>query len=83
MTASRLSKNDVFVEIGHPSFRPIRRSLPRNGFSIQPGEQPVAKIEIGHGITVIGRVTDDAGKPIAGALVRTKFLNDIREAKTR
>ena len=29
-----------------------------------------------------GKVTDEAGKPIAGALVRTKFLNDIREAKT-
>ena len=27
-------------------------------------------------------MTDEAGKPIAGALVRTKFLNDIREAKT-
>ncbi len=29
-----------------------------------------------------GKVTDEAGKPIVGALVRTKFLNDIREAKT-
>ncbi len=29
-----------------------------------------------------GKVTDEAGKPIAGALIRTKFLNDIREART-
>ena len=29
-----------------------------------------------------GKVTDETGKPIAGALVRTKFLNDIREATT-
>ena len=29
-----------------------------------------------------GRVTDDAGKPIAGARVRTKFTNEIREART-
>ena len=29
-----------------------------------------------------GTVTDDHGEPIQGALVRTKFLNDIREAMT-
>jgi hypothetical protein len=29
-----------------------------------------------------GRVTDDSGKPIVGALIRTKFINDIREART-
>ena len=29
-----------------------------------------------------GTVTDEAGKPIAGALLKTKFLNDIRKART-
>ena len=42
----------------------------------------MAKITLERGITVLGKVTDEAGKPIAGAVIRTKFLNDIREAKT-
>jgi hypothetical protein len=33
-------------------------------------------------LTVTGRITDEAGKPISGALVRTKFWNDIRLATT-
>jgi beta-lactamase regulating signal transducer with metallopeptidase domain/protocatechuate 3,4-dioxygenase beta subunit len=77
-----VSKSDVFVEMSHPAFQPNRRSLPRSGFGLRPGEQPVAKIEMQRGVTVTGRVTDDEGNPIAGALIRTKFLNDRREAKT-
>lgn len=77
-----VSMNAVHVEIDHPNFAPNRPSLPRSEFGIQPGGAPVAKIELQPGITVAGKVTDDAGKPIAGALVRTKFFNDIREAKT-
>src|SRR5205823_2559787 len=46
------------------------------------GQEPVGKVVLNRGLTVIGKVTDEAGKPIAGALIRTKFLNDIREAKT-
>ena len=34
------------------------------------------------GLTVTGKVTDEAGKPIVGALVRTKFFNDVRKATT-
>ena len=77
-----VSMSEVFVDINHPGFRPIRRPLTRGEFGIERGREPVAKIVLDRGLTVTGRVTDEAGKPIVGALVRTKFLNDIREAKT-
>lgn len=77
-----VSMKDVFVAINHPSFKPLRRSLARDAFGLDPGEEPAAKIALERGLVITGRVTDEAGKPIAGALVRTKFLNDIRQAKT-
>ena len=58
------------------------KPIPRAEFGIERGRQPAAKIVRDRGLTVTGKVTDEAGKPIAGALVRTKFLNDIREART-
>ena len=72
----------VHVEIDHPSFMPIRRSLNRGEFRIEPGRQPATRIVLDRGLTVTGKVTDEAGKPIVGALVRTKFWNDIRQATT-
>jgi beta-lactamase regulating signal transducer with metallopeptidase domain len=75
-------KADVRLSLDHPDYAPLRLSVPRDGFGIGLQEKPVRRIEMKRGITVTGRVTDDAGAPIAGALVRTKFSNDIREAKT-
>src|SRR5262249_5133856 len=66
----------------NPGFRPLRRELARREFGIEPGRQPTARIVLDRGLTVAGKVTDEDGKPVAGATVRTKFLNDIREAKT-
>ena len=77
-----VSTNEVFVEIHHPAFSPLRRQLTRAEFGIEHGRQPVAKIVLDRGLTVTGKVTDEAGKPIAGALVRTQFFNVIREART-
>ncbi len=76
------SKSEVFVEINHPGFMPVRRPLTRSEFGIDRGREPNAKVVLNRGLTVTGTVTDDSGKPIIGALVRTKFLNDVREAKT-
>jgi len=76
------SMGEVFVEINHPDFTPLRRALTRSGFGIERGEEPAGKIALGRGLTVTGTVTDDEGKPIVGALVRSKFVNNIREAKT-
>ena len=77
-----VSMSELYVGIDHPSFKPLSRSLPRRGFGIERGQKPTAKIVLDRGLMVIGKVTDDMGKPIVGALVRTKFVNNIREAKT-
>ena len=76
------SKNSVFVEISHPGFMPNRRPLTRSEFGLKPEQQPTVKITLNRGLTVTGRVTDEKGKPIAGAEIKTKFLNDIRKATT-
>jgi Carboxypeptidase regulatory-like domain len=72
----------VGVSINHADFQPIQRPISRGEFGIEPGREQTGKIVLSRGLTVVGKVTDEAGKPIAGALIRTKFMNDIREAKT-
>ena len=76
------SQHEVFVEIGHPDFMPERRPLTRAEFAIERGRPPIAKIVLQRGLSVGGKVIDETGRPIVGALVRTKFLNDIRKAVT-
>jgi uncharacterized GH25 family protein len=76
------SLGELHVEIDRPGFRPLRRPLTRAEFGLDRGREPAARIVLDRGLAVTGRVTDDAGRPIAGALIRTKFLNDIREAMT-
>jgi hypothetical protein len=77
-----VSLNQVGVEITHPQFAPLRRGLARNQFELKPGEQPSENVTLQRGLVVKGTITDEQGQPIAGALVRTKFVNDIREATT-
>lgn len=77
-----VSMKEVFAEIKHPQYKPARRSLTRAEFGIEPGNEIAAKITLDRGVTVTGMITDDKGQPIAGALLRTEFLNDIREAKS-
>ena len=76
------SLSEVRVEISHKDFKPIRRALTRSEFGIEKGQGPATTIALDRGLTVTGRVTDESGQPIAGAVVRTKFLNDIRKATT-
>ena len=77
-----ISMSDVHVNIDHTSFQPVRRRLTRAECGIERGQQPAAKIVMNRGLTVAGKVTDEAGKPIVGALVRTKYNNNVRQAKT-
>jgi beta-lactamase regulating signal transducer with metallopeptidase domain len=76
------SNADLYVEINHPDYRPLRQSLPRKGYGIEFDQQPTRQIVLDRGITIRGTVTDDAGTPIAGALIRTKFMNDVRKTTT-
>ncbi len=77
-----VSMSEVYVGIDHPHFKSASRALGPGEFGIKRGREPEARIVLDRGLAVTGRVTDDSGKPIVGALVRTKFVNDIREAKT-
>jgi beta-lactamase regulating signal transducer with metallopeptidase domain len=76
------SMAEIEVGIDHPDFKPGGRRLARGGFEIEKARLPAAKVVLDRGITVSGKVSDEAGNPIAQALVRTKFVNDIREART-
>lgn len=76
------SLSDVHIAFNHPDYQPLRRSLPRNGFELAAGAAPTSNVVLKPGLIVTGTVTDEAGEPIADALVRTKFLNELREART-
>jgi protocatechuate 3,4-dioxygenase beta subunit len=76
------SAGDVFVTINHDDFMPLRQRLSRDDYGLADDQDPGARIALKRGLTIEGVVTDDAEKPIAGALVRTKFLNELREATT-
>jgi hypothetical protein len=56
--------------------------LTRSEFGIELGQEPVNKIVLNRGLTVVGKITDETGNPIVGARIRTAMLNDIREATT-
>lgn len=77
-----VSMTDVFVEIDHPKFRPLRPSLPRSGFGLEKSEQPAKVLKLGQGLKVSGIVTDENGDPVKGAVIRTELMNDLRTATT-
>ena len=77
-----ISLREVSVDVNAPGLMPLTRTLTRGEFGVEPGREPAAKIVLERGLTVTGKVTDELGKPIAGALVRTRFRNDLRAART-
>jgi len=76
------SMREVNVSIDHPDYKPHRLPLTRSEFGILPGHEPKARITLKRGLEMTGSVRDESGKPIAGALLRTKFFNEIRQATT-
>ncbi|QDT76636.1 Regulatory protein BlaR1 [Gimesia maris] len=76
------SKAEVHIDIDHPDYRPWRKRVARSEFEVKANASPSGKITLEEGLNITGSVTDENGKPIAGALVRTRFLNDIRKATT-
>lgn len=76
------SMQSLRVEIKHPDYMPTRTSLALNVYGLKPGQDGAQPIVVKEGLEVVGRVTDSDGKPIEGALIRTKFSNDEREVKT-
>ncbi|HBL44464.1 carboxypeptidase regulatory-like domain-containing protein [Gimesia sp.] len=76
------SKAEVHIDVNHPDYRPWRKRVARSEFEVKADASPSARITLEEGLNITGSVTDENGKPIAGALVRTKFGNDVRKATT-
>jgi carboxypeptidase family protein len=76
------SLREVHVTINHPDFMPTRQKLTRSEFGIELGAEPSRKIEMKRGAMIVGTVKDESGAPIEGAVVRTQFVNELREATT-
>lgn len=75
-------KNYVYVSFNHPDFQTLRRPLQRDEFELKPGASPNLKIELPVGLVIAGTVTNAAGEPVEGALVKTKFINELRQDVT-
>lgn len=74
------SQEEFRVQIDHPQFAPERRTLTRAEFGVDDRRPPAARIVLQPGMTVSGKVTDERGAPIAGALIRTQLWDGLREA---
>ena len=66
------------VEITHPQFKPQIANLSAETFELLPGQQASRTTAMEKGVSVTGKIVDAAGKPVKGALIRTKLLNDVR-----
>lgn len=73
---------EVSVAINHKDFRPLRMNLNRADYGVEGNQDPARTLTLDRGLIVVGRVTDDVGQPIAGAVVKTEFVNEEREATT-
>jgi beta-lactamase regulating signal transducer with metallopeptidase domain/protocatechuate 3,4-dioxygenase beta subunit/uncharacterized GH25 family protein len=77
------SKRDIPIGFHHKSFQPEHQNLTRTDFGLELAQAPTAKFRLSPGLRVTGKVTDEAGKPIAGAILRTQLGgHSNREAKT-
>ncbi|EMI55252.1 carboxypeptidase regulatory-like domain-containing protein [Rhodopirellula sallentina] len=76
------SKQDVGVSINHADFQPLRLTLSRAKYEVTETRSADQKITLPNGFILAGMVTDEAGKPMPGANVRTKFHNEVRETTT-
>jgi uncharacterized GH25 family protein len=76
------SMDSVLFTFNHPKFMTERATLTRGQYDAAGDGKIAARIELKPGLTVKGKITDENGQPISNALVRTKFLNEEREART-
>jgi len=76
------SMQQVVLELDHSELMPRNCLATRTEFGLEPGRDPLARTFVKKGLVVSGKVTDETGKPIAGALVRTWYRNAHRQAVT-
>lgn len=77
-----VSKDAVFVSINHSGYQALRTRLQREQFELKDDSVPSAQITLDSGLSVTGVITDEAGTPLEGVRLRTKFVNEIRETET-
>ncbi|MEZ6133828.1 MAG: carboxypeptidase-like regulatory domain-containing protein [Pirellulaceae bacterium] len=77
-----IQSSSFTVEITHPDFKSTVTQLAADTFELRNGQSPSQSVTLDSGIAVHGKIVDLDGQPVEGALVRTKFLNDIRSATT-
>ncbi|QDT40029.1 Regulatory protein BlaR1 [Gimesia alba] len=77
-----VSKSEVYIAVNHPEYRAWRNRIARSEFTVKKNQKPTGRIVLDRGLTIVGVVADEQGNPILGALVRTKFANEIRKATT-
>jgi hypothetical protein len=76
------SMQTILCAIYHPSFVTNYSELLRSECEIKAGAEPQHKVVLKSGLMVTGKVTDDAGRPIEGAMVRAKLASEIRADTT-
>ena len=74
------SRANVTVSVRHASFQPTVLSIDRAKYEIRSDSKPTVKDILNRGLAVTGRVVDSQGKPVVGALIRGRFVNDERSA---
>lgn len=72
---------ELHVAVSHPDYAPNRTQLKRTDYELKTDLAPKT-IVLSRGLSVTGTVKDENGNPVEGALVRTKYMNEIREART-
>jgi uncharacterized GH25 family protein len=77
-----VSMDSALFTFSHPKFMTERATFSRGQYEAAGDGKPEAKVELKRGLTITGTVTDESGQPVSGALVRTKFVNELREART-
>lgn len=76
------SYDQLSVEVVHKEYVPTRLGLPLPKYRLNSGEPPTQPLTIDRGITLTGKVTDNADRPIQNANVRVVFVNETRSVKT-
>ncbi|MFH1923706.1 MAG: carboxypeptidase regulatory-like domain-containing protein [Planctomycetota bacterium] len=70
------------IAMTHPDYAATRVSEPVAKFALSPDETPTSVLVIRRGLTIAGTVTDEEGRPVQGAVVRSHDKYESSPPKT-
>jgi hypothetical protein len=76
------SADDLGTTIEKAGFETSRAQLARAEFGLARGRAPSALNPLSPATVVTGKITDEAGKPIGGAIVRARYADRLCQAVT-